>query len=115
MAADHLPDRCDVLVIGAGPAGPAAACHLTDRGRDAHVVDATDAVGGRIRSDVVDSFLRERGYQVLNTAYPELLRLFTCPAWISAISPPRPTSTWADAMVSGRRAADAVQVPAAAI
>jgi glycine/D-amino acid oxidase-like deaminating enzyme len=75
VAAADLPDRCDVLVIGAGLAGLAAARHLTDRGRHAHVVDASDAVGGRIRTDVVDGFLCDRGFQVLNTAYPELLRL----------------------------------------
>ena len=33
--------------------------------------EASDAVGGRVRTDAVDGFLLDRGFQVLLTAYPE--------------------------------------------
>ena len=71
-----LPVRCDVLVVGGGLAGLAAARSLNDAGVDVHVVEASDAVGGRVRTDEVDGFLLDRGFQVILTAYPELARQF---------------------------------------
>lgn len=40
-----------------------------------HVLESADGVGGRARTDQVDGFLLDRGFQVLNTAYPEVKRL----------------------------------------
>lgn len=65
----------DVLVVGAGLAGLSAALRLTAAGRTVRVLEASDAPGGRMRSDRVDGFTVDRGFQVLNTAYPELARL----------------------------------------
>lgn len=65
----------DVLVVGAGLAGLAAALRLTAAGRSVRVLEASDAPGGRVRSDLVDGFTIDRGFQVLNTAYPELQRV----------------------------------------
>ncbi len=67
--------EADVLVVGAGLAGLAAALRLTAAGRSVRVLEASDAPGGRVRSDRVDGFTVDRGFQVLNTAYPELQRL----------------------------------------
>ena len=39
------------------------------------MLEAGDAVGGRVRTDIVDGFLLDRGFQVLLTAYPEAKRL----------------------------------------
>ena len=64
----------DVVVIGAGLAGLAAAGALHARGLDVLVLEASDRVGGRVRTDVVDGFLLDRGFQVVLTAYPELAR-----------------------------------------
>lgn len=64
----------DVVVVGAGLAGLAAAVRLHDAGRRVRVVEAGDAVGGRVRTDVVDGFRLDRGFQVLLTQYPELAR-----------------------------------------
>ena len=64
----------DVLVVGAGVSGLVAAVELQRRGLSAHVLEASDAVGGRVRTDVVDGFLLDRGFQVLLTAYPEARR-----------------------------------------
>jgi phytoene dehydrogenase-like protein len=36
------------------------------------VLDSSDAVGGRVRTDIVDGFQLDRGFQVMLTAYPEL-------------------------------------------
>jgi phytoene dehydrogenase-like protein len=66
--------RVDAVVVGAGLAGLAAARHLRAGGLEVLVLEAEDTVGGRIRTDVVDGFLLDRGFQVLNTAYPELRR-----------------------------------------
>jgi monoamine oxidase len=49
----------DVIVIGAGFAGLAAAIELGDRGVDVLVLEARDRVGGRVWSD------RAGGYEVL--------------------------------------------------
>lgn len=67
-----LPPSVDTLVVGAGLAGLTAARLLARRGVHVHVVDAADAVGGRIRTDEVDGFRLDRGFQVLLTAYQEL-------------------------------------------
>jgi len=66
---------CDVAVVGAGLAGLACAAQLTAAGHDVHVWEAGDAVGGRVRTDRVDGFLMDRGFQVLSTAYPEARRV----------------------------------------
>jgi phytoene dehydrogenase-like protein len=69
-----LPDRTDVVVIGAGLAGLVAARTIQAAGLDAVVLEASDGVGGRVRTDAVDGYLLDRGFQVLLTAYPELRR-----------------------------------------
>ncbi|HEY2195457.1 MAG TPA: FAD-dependent oxidoreductase [Actinomycetospora sp.] len=67
-----LPDAIDVLVVGAGLAGLNAARTVARSGRSVVVCEASDGVGGRVRTDVVDGFLVDRGFQILNTAYPAL-------------------------------------------
>jgi hypothetical protein len=65
----------DVAVVGAGLAGLAAAQHLTAAGLDVVVHEASDGAGGRVRTDHRDGFLLDRGFQLLNPAYPEARRV----------------------------------------
>jgi phytoene dehydrogenase-like protein len=60
-----------IYVVGAGLAGLSCARHLADHGVNATVLEAADGVGGRVRTDVVDGFLLDRGFQTLLTAAPE--------------------------------------------
>ncbi len=64
-----------MLVVGAGLAGLACARHLHDRGVAVTVHEASDGVGGRVRTDRVDGMLLDRGFQVHNTGYPEAQRV----------------------------------------
>ena len=72
----QLPATCDVVIVGAGLAGLSASRYLTAAGCDVHVLEASDGVGGRVRTDHVDGFTLDRGFQILLTAYPELKKQF---------------------------------------
>lgn len=61
----------DVIIIGAGLAGLTAARVLKASGKSVLIIEAADTVGGRIRTDKVNGFLLDHGFQVLLTAYPE--------------------------------------------
>lgn len=65
----------DVLVVGAGLAGLCAALHLQAAGLDVSVLEASDGVGGRVRSDSHDGLTLDRGFQLHNPAYPEAARV----------------------------------------
>lgn len=65
-----------VVIVGAGLAGLACAVALNRAGTEVVVLEASDGVGGRVRTDRVDGFLLDRGFQVMLTAYPELKRQF---------------------------------------
>ncbi|MEZ4831314.1 MAG: NAD(P)/FAD-dependent oxidoreductase [Caldilineaceae bacterium] len=60
-----------VIIVGAGLAGLNAARTLTRAGVGCTVLEAADGVGGRVRTDIVDGFKLDRGFQVLLDAYPE--------------------------------------------
>jgi len=70
-----MANKHDVVIVGAGLAGLAAARQLAIYGADVRVVEAKDAVGGRVRSDHVDGFTLDRGFQLYNPAYPEAARV----------------------------------------
>jgi len=63
-----------VIVVGAGLAGLACASDLIAAGAMVRVLEAGDAVGGRMRTDRHGSFLLDRGFQVFNTSYPQVRR-----------------------------------------
>jgi glycine/D-amino acid oxidase-like deaminating enzyme len=69
-------DASDVLVVGAGLAGLTCAVRLHEAGRRVTVLEASDGVGGRVRTDLVDGYRLDRGFQVLLTGYPAAQRWF---------------------------------------
>jgi phytoene dehydrogenase-like protein len=70
-----VANKSDVLIIGAGLAGLSAAIHLQDSGRSVTVLDSSDRAGGRVSSDVIDGFICDRGFQLVNSKYPALEEL----------------------------------------
>lgn len=64
-------EKTDVIIIGAGMAGLTAACALKASGRTVKLIEAAAEVGGRVRTDNINGFLLDHGFQVLLTAYPE--------------------------------------------
>ena len=67
----HMADSEPVLIVGAGMAGLACARTLQDAGVPFLLFDSDEEVGGRVRTDEVDGYRLDRGFQVLLTAYPE--------------------------------------------
>lgn len=67
-------DTPDVIIIGAGLAGLAAAITLKAAGKTIQIIEASDGIGGRVRTDSIQGYQLDRGFQVLLTAYPETKR-----------------------------------------
>ncbi|GAA4009804.1 NAD(P)/FAD-dependent oxidoreductase [Streptomyces marokkonensis] len=67
--------QADVVVVGAGIAGLAAAHRLTSAGVTVTVLEAAHGVGGRMATEKVDGFRLDRIGQLLSTACPELRHL----------------------------------------
>eukprot|EP00218_Dolichomastix_sp_CCMP3274_P014463 CAMPEP_0170148044 /NCGR_PEP_ID=MMETSP0033_2-20121228/37101_1 /TAXON_ID=195969 /ORGANISM="Dolichomastix tenuilepis, Strain CCMP3274" /LENGTH=434 /DNA_ID=CAMNT_0010384901 /DNA_START=135 /DNA_END=1439 /DNA_ORIENTATION=+ len=71
-AATSTTSEHDVVVVGAGLAGLAACKALHEQGTRFVCLEASDGVGGRVRTDVhEEGFLLDRGFQIFLTAYPE--------------------------------------------
>ncbi|KAJ0501208.1 putative protoporphyrinogen oxidase [Helianthus annuus] len=69
------PTTTGVIVIGAGLSGLAAAVRLHADNIPFLLLEAADAVGGRVRTDTVDGFLLDRGFQIFITGYPEARKI----------------------------------------
>ena len=70
-----MSSSSDVLVIGAGLAGLSAAIKLQQAGRDVRIIESSDRPGGRVTSDIIDGFICDRGFQLINSKYPALQAL----------------------------------------
>lgn len=100
-AAATLPSEAEVVVVGAGLAGLNAAVTLQKKGLRPIVIEASDAVGGRTRTDNVEGFLLDRGFQIFLTGrgraqqssslFNSMLHLLMLYSKLSG-----PQSTWAD-------------------
>jgi len=70
-----MPNQSEVLVVGAGLAGLNAAITLQKAGVDVHLIESSDRPGGRVTSDLIDGFICDRGFQLINAKYPALQEL----------------------------------------
>lgn len=59
-----------IVIVGAGLSGLACARELQRRGREFLVLEAGDRVGGRLRTEKMDGFTLDRGFQVVLESYP---------------------------------------------
>jgi len=66
--------RDNIIIVGGGIAGLSCARHLHRYGLAVQVLEAASRPGGRIKTDEKEGFLLDRGFQVLQTAYPEARR-----------------------------------------
>lgn len=64
-----------VAIVGGGLAGLACARRLAQEGVTFVVLEAAEEIGGRVRTEQVDGFLLDRGFQALLTGYPDAERL----------------------------------------
>ena len=69
-----------IHIIGAGVSGLIAARVLENHGFSPIVIEATDRVGGRIKTDVIKGYQLDHGFQVLLTAYPAVKKYLDCDA-----------------------------------
>jgi hypothetical protein len=70
-----MSNHSEIIIIGAGLAGLNAAIHLEAEGVDVRILEASDRVGGRVTSDLIDGFICDRGFQLINSKYPALVEL----------------------------------------
>ncbi|MFB6583272.1 NAD(P)/FAD-dependent oxidoreductase [Streptomyces sp. NPDC056402] len=73
-SAHHAAHHADVVIVGAGVSGLAAAQHLIAAGVTVTVLEAADDPGGRMATESADGFRLDRIGQLLNTSYAELER-----------------------------------------
>jgi hypothetical protein len=64
-----------VVVVGAGLAGLTCAIYLQRSGANVTVLESSDRAGGRVKTDSVNGFLFDQGFQVINPNYSEIKRL----------------------------------------
>ena len=70
-----MSNSSEILIIGAGLAGMSAAITLQKAGRDVRIIESSDRPGGRVTSDIIDGFICDRGFQLINSKYPALQSL----------------------------------------
>jgi protoporphyrinogen oxidase len=70
-----MSNSSECLIIGAGLAGISAAITLQEAGKEVRIIESSDRPGGRVTSDVIDGFICDRGFQLINSKYPALQSL----------------------------------------
>jgi phytoene dehydrogenase-like protein len=64
-----------VIIVGAGLAGLSCARRLMEDNIPFLVLEAKQRIGGRLKTDYLDGFILNHGFQVLQAAYPEARRV----------------------------------------
>ena len=64
----------DCIVVGAGLSGLTAARSLQSAGLSTLVIESSDRPGGRVKSDIIDGYTLDHGFQVINRGYPNIKR-----------------------------------------
>ena len=67
--------KYDVVIVGAGIAGLSCAAALHHKNLSFIILESCNRLGGRIKTDVIDGFQLDHGFQVLQTGYPEASRV----------------------------------------
>ena len=62
----------DCIIVGAGLAGLSAARDLQSAGISTLVIESSDRPGGRVKSDLIDGYILDHGFQVFNSGYPHI-------------------------------------------
>lgn len=60
----------NIAIVGAGVSGLTAALHLEFLGYEATIYEASTSVGGRVKSDELEGYILDHGFQVLLSQYP---------------------------------------------
>ncbi len=63
-------DAFTINIIGAGISGLVAALVLEEHGYAPHLFEASNSVGGRVKTDIIEDYQLDHGFQVLLSAYP---------------------------------------------
>ncbi|MFM9130968.1 MAG: NAD(P)-binding protein, partial [Actinomycetes bacterium] len=70
-----MPEQIDVAIIGAGLAGLSCAKELQRNKINFHIFESSESVGGRVKTDNIDGFLLDRGFQLYNPSYSEGMKI----------------------------------------
>lgn len=68
--------KTDILIIGAGLTGLTAAFHLSRNGKQVHILECSNRVGGQIHTFREEGFVFESGPNTGVVSYPEVAELF---------------------------------------
>ncbi len=67
-----MAPRPHIIIVGGGLAGLAAALESEKKGASVSLFEGSDRVGGRVKTDQHKGFLLDHGFQVIQSAYPEI-------------------------------------------
>jgi phytoene dehydrogenase-like protein len=65
----------NIIIVGGGLAGLSCALRLMQENIPFLILEADQRMGGRLKTDYLDGFILNHGFQVLQTAYPEAQRI----------------------------------------